>query len=326
MLKELEIKNFKSIKHLRAECKRINIFIGEPNTGKSNILETFGLLSFGRFYEPIKNYVRFESLTNLFYDDNLEESVFIKVDDVTLEIKYEKGRYRGSCIEKDKVSFKVLYSFDFDYTGGGNTSNNWNPPYKYYKFTIRNTFPKKEAEFLLPPFGDNLLAVVRTHKEINNIISEILEPFGLKLVFRSHEDKIEILKLSEKIFISYPYSLLSETLQGIIFFLTAIYSNKESVISFEEPEAHSFPYYTKYLAEQIALDTNNNQYFISTHNPYLLLSILEKSPKDEIAVFITHFIDHQTKVKSLGKKELGKIMDLGIDIFFNIERFLGTLK
>ncbi|MBT9175257.1 MAG: DNA replication and repair protein RecF [candidate division WS2 bacterium] len=322
MLKKLEIKNFKSIKDLRAECKRINIFIGEPNTGKSNILETFGLLSFGRFYEPIKNYVRFENLSNLFYDDNLEETVFIKADDVTLEIKYEKGMYRGSCTEKEKV----LYSFDFDYTGGGNTAHNWNPPYKYYKFTIRNTFPKKEVEFLLPPFGDNLLAVVRTHKEINNIISEILEPFGLKLVLRPYEDRIEISKLPEKILILYPYSLLSETLQRIIFFLTAIYSNKESVISFEEPEAHSFPYYTKYLAEQIALDTNNNQYFISTHNPYLLLSILEKSPKDEIAVFITHLKDYQTKVKSLGKKELGEIMDLGIDLFFNIERYLGTLK
>ena len=322
MLKKLEIKNFKSIKHLRAECKRINIFIGEPNTGKSNLLESVGLLSFGRFHEPIKNYVRFENLSNLFYDDNLEESVFIKADDVTLEIKYEKGRYRGSCTEKEKV----LYSFDFDYTGGGNTSHNWNPPYKFYRFALRNSFPKKEAEFLLPPFGDNLLAVVRTHKEINNIISEILEPFGLKLVFRSHEDKIEILKPSEKTLISYPYSLLSETLQRIIFYLTAIYSNKESVISFEEPESHSFPYYTKYLAEQIALDTNNNQYFISTHNPYLLLSILEKSPKDEIAVFITHFKDYQTKVKSLGKKELGEIMEMGIDLFFNIERYLGTLR
>ena len=42
MVKTLEVKNFKSIKHLKLNCKRINIFIGEPNTGKSNILETWG--------------------------------------------------------------------------------------------------------------------------------------------------------------------------------------------------------------------------------------------------------------------------------------------
>ena len=45
MIKNLEIKNFKSIKHLKLDCKRINLFIGEPNTGKSNILETLGILS-----------------------------------------------------------------------------------------------------------------------------------------------------------------------------------------------------------------------------------------------------------------------------------------
>ena len=45
MIKNLEIKNFKSIKHLEMECKRINLFIGEPNAGKSNILEALGLAS-----------------------------------------------------------------------------------------------------------------------------------------------------------------------------------------------------------------------------------------------------------------------------------------
>lgn len=35
----VEIKNFKSIKDLRLDCKRVNIFIGKPNVGKSNILE-----------------------------------------------------------------------------------------------------------------------------------------------------------------------------------------------------------------------------------------------------------------------------------------------
>ena len=35
MIGTLEIKNFKSIRALRLDCKRINVFIGEPNTGKS---------------------------------------------------------------------------------------------------------------------------------------------------------------------------------------------------------------------------------------------------------------------------------------------------
>jgi AAA15 family ATPase/GTPase len=38
MIKDLEIKNFKSIKHLNLNCRKINLCIGEPNTGKSTFL------------------------------------------------------------------------------------------------------------------------------------------------------------------------------------------------------------------------------------------------------------------------------------------------
>lgn len=39
MIGNLGIRNFKSIKDLDLDCRRVNLFIGEPNTGKSNILE-----------------------------------------------------------------------------------------------------------------------------------------------------------------------------------------------------------------------------------------------------------------------------------------------
>jgi AAA15 family ATPase/GTPase len=84
MIKNLEIENFKSIKHLKLDCKRINVFIGEPNTGKSNILESLGIMSSGGYgLQSIKDFVRFESMSNLFYDENLEKSITIKADDIT---------------------------------------------------------------------------------------------------------------------------------------------------------------------------------------------------------------------------------------------------
>ncbi|RLF84116.1 hypothetical protein DRN48_06315, partial [Thermococci archaeon] len=49
MIKTLTIKNFKSIKSLKLDCKRVNVFIGKPNVGKSNILEAIGILSFGGY-------------------------------------------------------------------------------------------------------------------------------------------------------------------------------------------------------------------------------------------------------------------------------------
>ncbi|HEC56835.1 MAG TPA: hypothetical protein ENI32_02985 [Candidatus Syntrophoarchaeum butanivorans] len=318
MIKNLEIENFKSIKHLKLDCKRINLFIGEPNTGKSNILETLGVLSFNS-YGDIRDFIRFERMSNLFYDENLDEGIEIRADDTILEIGFESGDFKGRCYDGEGESF----SFNFNYDGGGSRSRPKDlSPIKFYRFAVKKGFPRKESDFLLPPSGDNLLAILMTHKNLKGTASRIFEHFGFRLVLRPQENKIEILKLQEDVLISYPYSLASETLQRIIFYTTAIDSNKDSVLVFEEPESHSFPYYTKFLAERIALDKNKNQYFISTHNPYFLLSILEKAHRDEVAIFITYFEDYQTKVKPLDKKELEEIMDLGIDVFFNIERFL----
>ncbi|KRG72784.1 hypothetical protein ABB28_14020 [Stenotrophomonas chelatiphaga] len=43
MIKEIQIENFKSIKKMKLELGRINVFIGENGSGKSNILEAIAL-------------------------------------------------------------------------------------------------------------------------------------------------------------------------------------------------------------------------------------------------------------------------------------------
>jgi AAA15 family ATPase/GTPase len=159
-------------------------------------------------------------------------------------------------------------------------------------------------------------------KDLKKTISELFKKFGYRLVLNPADGKIEIQKDLEDIIVSVPYALSSETLQRMAFYLAAIHSNKEAILGFEEPEAHAFPYYTKYLAERIALDNANNQYFIATHNPYFLTSIMEKTPKNEIATFVTYFEDYQTKVKALSGKEIEHALAMGSDVFFNIDQFL----
>jgi len=160
------------------------------------------------------------------------------------------------------------------------------------------------------------------NKKLRSVITDILKEYGFRLVLKPQEFKIEIQKEVDDVVISHPYSLVSDTLQRIIFYLTAIETNKDSVLIFEEPEAHSFPFYTKFLAERIALD-KTNQYFITTHNPYFLLSLVERAPEDQIQVFITYFEDYQTKVKTLNKEEMRKLLDFDASVFFNLEKFLG---
>ena len=317
MIKNLEIKNFKSIKHLEFDCKKINLFIGEPNTGKSNILEALGMLSFELNIE-LRNIVRFERMSNLFYDENLDDEIKIRADDGIFEIKFEGGLFKGEYHENDLRRL----DFDYDYDGHGGVGSSGVPsPIKFYKFTVRRDYPRKESDFLSPPFGDNLLSVLMSHKDLKKMAARMFEPYGLRIVFRPQESKIDVLKFQEDVLISYPYSLTSDTLQRIIFYLTAIGSNENSILIFEEPESNSFPYHTKHLGERIAFD-ETNQYFIATHNPYLLLSILEKARKGEVAVFITYFEDYQTKVKCLTDEQLSELMDGGYDPFLNLDSFI----
>ena len=92
-------------------------------------------------------------------------------------------------------------------------------------------------------------------------------------------------------------------------------------MKFDEPEANTFPFYTKYLAERIALD-ETNQFFITTHNPYLLSSIIEKTPKDKLAVFVTRMEKFETKVKQVPEKNLPELLELDSDVFFNLDRLV----
>ncbi|MCD6483542.1 MAG: ATP-binding protein [Candidatus Odinarchaeota archaeon] len=137
------------------------------------------------------------------------------------------------------------------------------------------------------------------------------------------ERKILIGKELEDIVVAFPYHLLSETLQRIFFYLAALISNKNSVISFEEPEAHTFPQYTKFLAERIALE-KTNQFFISSHDPYFVVSLIEKAPKEEINVFLTYIKDYKTHVKLLDHDKIESLLDLGANLFFNFDKFMIT--
>ena len=153
------------------------------------------------------------------------------------------------------------------------------------------------------------------------LFNEIVKEFGFKLVFELPGAKIKLQKEIDDVIILHPYFLLSDTLQRIIFYTVAIETNQNSTLIFEEPESNAFPFYTKELAEKIA-DDRSNQYFMSTHNPYFLIPLISKAPKNEIGVFITYFEDYQTKVKSLNQKEIEEVLALETDIFFNLDRFL----
>ena len=65
----LHIKNFGPIKDVKLELKKINIFIGEHNSGKSNILEALTWFSPDSLAEGhFKQLFRFKNVGDFFYD------------------------------------------------------------------------------------------------------------------------------------------------------------------------------------------------------------------------------------------------------------------
>ncbi len=114
---------------------------------------------------------------------------------------------------------------------------------------------------------------------------------------------------------------LSDTVKRIIFYLAILKSNRESSILLEEPESNTFPFYTKVLAEMIARG-DENQFFIITHNAYLLNSIIEKTPKNDLAVNLVYVENYETKVRSLNNSGIEDVLDLGSDVFLNFDKLL----
>ena len=320
MITKLSIANFKSIRQLDVECKKINLFIGEPNTGKSNILEALGLLSWcGQpMQSPLSGYIRLQFMQNLFYDQLLDQEIKVVfvAGGVTVQLH---ARFRKDSFEfrtlPDSAAFATS-DYQGNFAGGG--PNGQTGSIKFFRFGNLARYDDSTPGSLKPPDGRNLFSVVFTSKALRETMAEFFQKYGLRLVFKPQERVFELQKQADDLVFSFPYALASDTLQRIIFYTVAIASNKNSVLVFEEPESNAFPYYTKYLGERIARD-ETNQFFIATHNPYLLSAVIEKGRKEDVQVFITYFKDYQTKVKPLTPDEVVELMEA--DPFFNLDRF-----
>ncbi|MBN1509868.1 MAG: AAA family ATPase [Sedimentisphaerales bacterium] len=326
MITKLSVANFKSIRRLDIECKKINVFIGEPNTGKSNILEALGLLSWcGQSGEKtLSDYVRFdERIQFLYFKGLVDRSIEIRIateeiDPTGIHVSLNVDQFEIASWESNRPDW-VLDKYG-TYTG----SFSFGPTrqVKFFRFKDLKRFDSDDPGSLRPPSGTNLIAVVTGSELLRSTVAEFFLKYGYKIRMKRYEEKaIEIQEddHGDPIIFPIPYALTSDTLRRIIFYTVAIMSNRDSVLVFEEPESNAFPYYTKYLGERIAGD-ETNQFFIATHNPYLLSAVIEKGRKEDVQVFITYFKDYQTKVKPLTPDEVVQLMEA--DPFFNLDRFI----
>jgi AAA15 family ATPase/GTPase len=346
IINDIEIKNFKSIRHQKIEgCKRINVFVGEPNVGKSNILEAIGLLTFLRQKRPtgLKGLVRFEKLTQIFNNSNIQNPAIIKFNDnYVLSVIYEdeigvgmnldnlEGKnFRSNLyVPALKVGSGQIHSSSTD--GVDNFSGKFtelkNVNVKPYSFSDSKIFNQSISALELSiPLGVNMFEVIINNKAIQMQFVDLLKPYNLNLLIDDSANEIKILSsIKDGVIHSLPISLIADTLVRLVFFKTAILSNKNSVLLFEEPESHMYPPYISKFTSDMIYDENGNQFFIATHSPYVINDIMENLKKDDYAIYTVGYDKEngETLIRRMTDEELHEIYQYGVDLFLNLENFL----
>jgi AAA15 family ATPase/GTPase len=338
----VEIKNFKSIKDLRLDCKRVNVFIGKPNVGKSNILEALGLLGTNNPDEKyLKGVVRYDTIRDLFRDSDVESpfSVHSNTSQITIESSQSESGLSFTIIKTHGLSpqWRVYLSTDgqlLELSDGVKDGKKYDrttwglyrkSSIKKYEFSGLHSFDFPFSDYLLPPHGQNLYAVVNRNSDLWQEFANLFKEQGLEFVLDEREQTFVLQKKEGFKAKQYPFFSIADTFRRFMFYITAIESNKDSVLIFEEPEVHSFPPYTQELANRIVSDIDN-QYFISTHSPYLLHTLIENLETEQLNVFVTYYQDFQTKIHALNADDFRHILDFSTDVFFNLDKFIPNAR
>jgi hypothetical protein len=342
---EIQIYNYKSIKDLHLECGKINVFIGPPNSGKSNILEALEIPGLSYLMPTSKNefgpetgfldckkFFRVDHARQLFRLGETSKPIVIEgvlnneVKSFTISSNFSPKPLIDSSdfVWKNWLNDEVPFTGDFISHG----RNRYSFFGQSYKFTEELNFQNAENYYhgeLQGPYGINLGTTIRVNPQLQEFVREIIRGNGLDLVVDDITGRLSLQIGNQSGFaISLPFRALSDTFRRMIFYTAAIRTSLDSILILEEPEALSFPPYISKLASEIIQASSQKQFFINTHSPYIIHEFLDNAPKEDLAIFVCSYNqeERQTKARRLSTEELSEIQDFGIDLFFNLDSYL----
>ena len=321
------------MKDVSIELRDVTVVIGGTNTGKSNLIESISLLDvFWKNQRKLREMVRMENMRNLFTDEFIDRGISIEVNGgemkVDTDLTFIDGVFKSHLrvYQGDNKIADRRADFAIDGSSRGSIAQGLSNPsvdrVRFYKYKDLHSYPNNSLASLVHPFGDNLFRVTYASKDLRGYAKTFLDTFNFSLVFRPQSNTFEIQKQVDDILVNLPYTTLSDTIKQVIFYSIAVLSNKGKIILFEGPGGHSFPYYTKYLAQLIA-DNLDNQYVLVTHSPYFLRTLIEKVPKERINILVANRVGFNTSFHEMTDDQLSEILDS--DPFFNLHRFSHSL-
>lgn len=259
-----------------------------------------------------------ENEAELFYEGDFRRSATISTSISEAHLRFDPKQRLGVNLDFGNNGF--LASVDEKQNIGSFPTKGLEKTIRAYKFNPYVPFQKGHAQYLIPPFGQNLLSIIENYPSLKKDVTRLFADYNLEIAFDRASQTIKILKKKKDDIFLISYNSVADSLQRIIFFKAAIVSNQDSVLLFEEPEAHSFPPYMAHLTQEM-IANRSNQYFMVTHSPFILNDLLENA-REELAIYNVDFKDKQTLVKLLSEKDLHEVYQYGVDLFTNNESYL----
>jgi hypothetical protein len=341
MIAQLTIERFKSLRQLTLSCKRVNVFIGPPDTGKSNILEALYFLSRLGWGWALDQSLRLRpelGFDALFFHQFFDRPITIRLGltatppaqppmDIVLTAtitgqarRLDIGLQSGSGQRGHELGFgEPLPRHVFQ-------ELSW---LRYYSFegsqvwTYGTEWRPEATQLVLPPQGWNLLYIARHDNRVYDYLKDLLSSLNWKLRFDQGTKSFRLSEVRADEILDYNLDLLSDSLKRLFFYVTILRTSKGATLVLDEPDVYAFPPYPKTLGDLIAADTSN-QYFLTTHNPYFLGSLVEKTPEEELAVFVcSRDEDGATNARPVPRDRLPLIVEHGASVFFNLAMLVG---
>lgn len=166
MINQVHIQNFKSIRQLTFNCRRINLIIGQPNTGKSNILEALSLLSSN--IKDKKKVIRYREVSNLFYDNNVSQKILVETDSNKAQLIFDNNNYSFTI---DDSTIFIGDNFIIHQSPITNILN--------YKYSPVSNFVRINPLKLQTPHGENLFELLYFQSGLKRNGSIYFLRFGL---------------------------------------------------------------------------------------------------------------------------------------------------